>query len=363
MRVANGATERRSTMLDSPLFVNMTRWGALYGGPGNVWGPHRVTPAVTQVEAQFGLGPGLLPRLLPASDASDDLDYITPATRGLLNLPAPLFTRAVGNQNGVAGWNGQIGLDDLRGAMNTVWPALAHPCFAIIDSDAAHHVSLLLAERAFFNVPAGRAKIVINFDAHSDYSAAAINPASLRCDNWGSFTIRPVPNNPWVPIADAYVMIGTKGPGGQAPNPAWSNTTCRFRAPGPAGSQAVAGATITLQMQQLIAMLNANAVAMNNGNAWAGYDVYLTVDRDVEQSSFTDYGDGVYTNPVVWQAVNDCLTELNLLPNLDFAGFDLCGLPTWSGSSVTSGNHMPVQQRFNLALQDILTFENEIAAL
>jgi hypothetical protein len=355
-----GDDRKATQVLDSPLFVNMTRWGALYGGPGVAWGPARVTPVADQVENQLGLGPAGLPRLLPANNAGDDLDYILPATRVNLNLPNPLFARAVGSQAGGAMHNGQVQLDDLRGAMNSVWPALANPCYAIIDSDAAHHVSLLLSELAFAGVPAGRAKIVINFDAHTDYSVAPLNAASLRCDNWGSFAIRPV--GAWLPIADAYVMIGNKGGGGQAPVPAWSNTTCRLRAPN-TQSQNLAGATIRNQMQSLINLLNLNVAALNGGAAWAGYDVYVTVDRDVQQTSFTDYGDGVYSPIVAWQAVHDCLDELNNnIPNVSFAGFDLCGLPTYVGGSVTAGPLAP-QQRLNLALQDIQTFENEIAAL
>ncbi|MFC6080822.1 hypothetical protein [Sphaerisporangium aureirubrum] len=347
-------------MLDSPLFVNMTRWGALYGGPGAIWGPARVTPVADQVENQLGLGPGGLPRLLPASNASDDLDYILPLTRVNLNLPNPLFAHAVGSQAGGAFHNGQVQLDHLRGAMNSVWPALANPCYAIIDSDAAHHVSLLLAELAFANVAAGRAKIVINFDAHTDYSPAAMNAASLRCDNWGSFTIRPV--GAWLPIADAYVMIGNRAGGGLAPVPAWSNTTCRLRAPN-VQSQNLAGATVRLQMQSLINLLNANIVALNAGAAWNGYDVYVTVDRDFQQTSFTDYGDGAYAPVAAWQAVHDVLDELNNnVANVSFAGFDLCGLPTYAGGSVTAGPLAP-QQRFDLALQDVQNFENEIAAL
>jgi hypothetical protein len=54
----------------------------------------------------------------------------------------------VGSPGGVAGFNGQTNLAQLRCGMNTVWPALPHPVLGIIDSDAAHHVSLLLAERA-----------------------------------------------------------------------------------------------------------------------------------------------------------------------------------------------------------------------
>lgn len=347
-------------MLHSPLFVNMTRWGAMYGGPGGNWGNPRLDQAVDQVEARLGLGAGVLPRLLPASDNSADLDYIAPHVRANLGLPNPLFNRAVGSQGGVAGNNGQVDLTHLRGAMNSVWPALPHECFAIIDSDAAHHVSLLLAEAAFANVAAGRAKIVINFDAHTDYSPAALNGASLRCDNWGSFAIRPLAAGVWQPIADVYVMVGTKSNQGQAPATAFGNTTCRFRG-GNNASQAVAGAGIRAQMQSLINMVNANAIALNGG-AWNGYDVYLTVDRDVEASSFTDYGDGAYPRNVVWQAVHDCLDELDQVPNMAFAGFDLCGLPTWNGGSVATGA-VPVQQRFNLALQDVHDFQNEIAAL
>jgi hypothetical protein len=219
----------------------------------------------------------------------------------------------------------------------------------------------LLAERAFAAVPAGRARIVINFDAHTDFSGAVPAVASLRCDNWGSFTVNAVPPVYVNPIADVYVMMGNKVQGLAAPNPLWSNTSARFRAPVPAAAQPVAGATIAQQIQQLIVMLNGHAAAMNNGNAWAGYAVYVTVYRDVQQSSYTDYGDGAYTVAAVWQAVDDCLTELDN-NNVAFAGFDICGLPTYAGTSHVSGGLMPAG-RIALACTDVTTFHNQINAL
>lgn len=360
-------------MLNSPLFINMTRWAAAYGGPGARFGAAQVDQTADQVGAALGVGMGLLPRLRPANNASNDLDYITAPNRLACNLGPALFARAVGSSGGVAGNNGQTNLTELRCAMNSAWPALPHPTLAVIDSDAAHHVSLLLAERAFVNVAAGHARIVINFDAHTDYAAAVPNLASLRCDNWGSFTVRPVPPVYLNPIADAYVMIGNKTAGLAAPNPLWGNTTARFRQPVPAAvpgmaapvapappSVPVAGATIALQMANMINQLNGMAAALNGG-PWAGYAVYVTVDRDVQQSSFTDYGDGAYPVATVWQAVDDCLTALDLA-GAAFTGFDVCGLPTYAGGSVASGG-MPPIARNALACADIVTFEGFIANL
>jgi hypothetical protein len=352
-------------MQTSPLFLNMTRWGADYGPSGGVWGPNRVNPTVAQVETALGLAPNALTRLVPAHGTSRDLVFIPVATRGNCGLGPALFANPVGREDGVAGANGQCRLDQLRCAMNGVWPALPDPVLGIIDSDAAHHMSLLLAERAFAAVPAGHARIVINFDAHTDFS----NPpdvASLRCDNWGSFTVNAVPPVYANPIADVYVMIGNKVQGLRAPNPPWSNTIARFRVPGPAGgvpaaAQPVAGATIAQQIQQLIVMLNGYAAAMNNGNVWAGYAVYVTVDRDVQESSYTDYGDGAYTVAAVWQAVDDCLTELDN-NNVAFAGFDICGLPTYAGKSNVSGGLQPAG-RIALACANVTTFHNRITAL
>jgi hypothetical protein len=351
-------------MQTSPLFLSMTRWGADYGAPGVNWGAARVNPTVAQVETALGLGPAALPRLVPANNASNDLDFIPGGVRLGCALGGPLFANTVGRADGAAGANGQCNATDLRCAMNGVWPVLPHPVLGIIDSDAAHHVSLLLAERAFAAVPAGHARIVINFDAHTDYSSSPPNVASLRCDNWGSFTVR-TPAAYANPIADVYVMMGNKVQGLAPPNPLWSNTSARFRVPVPAAGvpaavQPVAGATITAQVQELINKLNGYAVAMNGG-PWTGYDVYVTVDRDVQQSNYTDYGDGAYTVAAVWQAVHDCLTELHS-NHVAFRGFDLCGLPTYAGTSHVSGGMQPAG-RLGLACTDVTTFHNEIVAL
>jgi hypothetical protein len=343
----------------------MTRWGADYGASGANWGPNRVNPTVARVEIALGLAQNALTRLVSANNASNDLDFIPANVRVACNLGGQLFANTIGREDGVAGANGQCDLAELRCAMNGVWPALPHPVLGIIDSDAAHHISLLLAERAFAAVPAGRARIVINFDAHTDFSGAVPAVASLRCDNWGSFTVRAVPPVYVNPIADVYVMIGNKVQGLAAPNPPWSNTSARFRVPAaggvPQAAQPVAGATIAQQIQQLIAMLNGYAAAMNNGNAWAGYTVYVTVDRDVQQTSYTDYGDGAYTVAAVWQAVDDCLTELDN-NHVAFAGFDICGLPTYAGTSNVGGGMQPAG-RIALACADVSTFHNRINLL
>ena len=350
-------------MLNSPIFISMTRWGVQYGGPGGGWGPGRVTPTANAIEhaLQNVVAPGMpmagaLPRLLPANNAGDDLDYILPATRLACNVPVPMFANPVGQAAGGAGANGQTQLAPLRCAFNAIWPALAHPAYGIIDSDAAHHMSLLLAERAFAAAPGGHARIVINFDAHTDWGGG-VNAMSLRCDNWGIHTVRAVPGVYPAPLADAYVMIGNRAGGGLAPVPAWSNTSCRFRPAAvgapviPAGPQAVAGANIRAQMQALIVMVDN---ALNGGAAMPGYSVYLTVDRDFQQTSYTDYGDGPYTVAAGWQAVSDCVDELaHNVANVTFRGLDICGLPTWAGGSVVGGGGLGAAGEMALAITDI----------
>jgi hypothetical protein len=357
-------------MLNSPIFISMTRWGASYGGPGGVWNAGRVAPAANTIQAALqalalgaaAMAAGPLPQLLPANNAGDDLDYIPGPTRLACNVPNPLFASPVGQATGGAGANGQTQLGPLRCAFNAVWPVLAHPAYAIIDSDAAHHMSLLLAERAFAAVPAGHAKIVINFDAHTDWSGV-VNAMSLRCDNWGTHTVRVVPGVYAAPVADAYVMIGNRAGGGLAPVPAFSNTTCRFRPPVPAAAQPVAGAGIRAQMQTLIGMVNA---ALNGGVAMPGYSVYLTVDRDFQETSFTDYGDGPYPVANGWQTVDDCIDELahNIAAGpVTFRGFDICGLPTWAGGSVAAGGGLMPAAKLALACTDIQRLLTDIHAV
>lgn len=65
-------------------------------------------------------------------------------------------------------------------------------------------------------------------------------------------------------------------------------------------------------------------------------DVYITVDRDVSQRSFTYWGDGYMTAAEMRSAVDRCLTYLRT-KNANLVGFDIAGLPDSKGSSEALG--------------------------
>jgi hypothetical protein len=110
-------------------------------------------------------------------------------------------------------------------------------------------------------------------------------------------------------------------------------------------------------------MVNA---ALNGGAAMPGYSVYLTVDRDFQETSFTDYGDGPYPVANGWQTVDDCIDELahNIAPGpVTFRGFDICGLPTWAGISGAAGGGLTPAAKLALACTDIQRLLTDIHAV
>lgn len=61
-------------------------------------------------------------------------------------------------------------------------------------------------------------------------------------------------------------------------------------------------------------------------------DVYITIDRDVTQKSFTYWGDGFLSCDEMRSAVDRCLTYLES-KGANLVGFDLCGVPDSTGMS------------------------------
>lgn len=86
------------------------------------------------------------------------------------------------------------------------------------------------------------------------------------------------------------------------------------------------------------------------GQAWSALEIYLSVDRDVMEGSFTDYGDGLYPLPQLWDFVQHFIDGLVALRGREpavpvrFAGFDLCGLPMLNGSSKSAGPTSPADR-------------------
>jgi len=324
----------------SPVYFNMTRWALAYGGPGGAWTDAVVDAYVAQISQNALNGTPIVSRRR-AAPTSQDLLFIPPAVIAPCGAGPVLFNRPVGSATGGADNNGQTHLAAFHCVMNAggpapPFPATPHAYFAIIDSNAAHHLSALLAEHSFVGLPAGWAKVIVNFDAHSDFGTQ-INPNSYRCDNWGIYTVRPVANVFAAAVADMYVGFGNK------PGSAWATSFYRMRPPGPAPQQQLAGATVTAQVQALLAAVNANAVLLN-GAPWLGIAVYVTIDRDVMEASFTDYGDGPYPAVALYQAVHECL-QVFRGSGVALRGVDICGLPTWTGGSAKQPTWGPAQRQ------------------
>jgi hypothetical protein len=315
---------------------------------------------VTKVSTALGAP---LAAFLPVTPDSKNLDYLLADARVQCDLAArALFDKPVGTESGAAS-NGETDFGTFRCAFtNGVWPQMKgpHPWLAIIDSNNCHHLSTLLAEQAFLNTAPNRAKIVFNFDGHSDYPRVA-GVASIACHNWGLYTVRPVAGIYATPIAHAYVGIGNLGGGShQPPNVPWSNTFVRLAPNAPPGPQNLGNLNVTDQVDALLTLLDNNAVQIN-GAPWVGYDAYVSVDRDFEKLSFTDYGDGGYSPADAWAAVGACLTRLRER-GVRFRGFDICGLPTMRGTASTN-RVWSEQEKTDQAIADITTLHNLVTAL
>jgi hypothetical protein len=351
-------------MLFNGRFFNMTRWGMDYGGPTNP--PIFPVVAGTSAWVAGALGAPAVPyaAFLTANAASNDLQYIPAAVRQQVLNGANLFNRPVGSSNADNSNSGNTNLAAFRPVMQSIFPpdpaGTWRAWLSVIDSNAAHHLSLLLAERGFATAPppavAGpRARIVINVDAHEDFSGGAVNIQNLRCDNWGLYTVRAVGEIWPVPLATAYVSVGTRL---AAAN--FGNSTVRLRSPAAVNARPLPGAAAVEQVQALWGILQADG--QGPAGPWAGCDVYLSVDRDVEQLSYTDYSDGSYAPPALWAFVEDYVAAFaaNVI-NTRFVGFDICGLPTIGGSSRLPP--LPVADRRAQAVADITRLAAIVTAI
>jgi hypothetical protein len=96
-------------------------------------------------------------------------------------------------------------------------------------------------------------------------------------------------------------------------------------------------------------------------------DVYVTVDRDVTQKSFTYWGDGFLACEEMRSAVDKCLTYLKA-KGANLVGFDLCGLPDSEGKSAALGiarGHDPGEHEAEIleqARDDIAFFAQRVRA-
>lgn len=337
-----------------PMYFNMTRWSLGYAG--TVWNDAVVDQYVDELVQATGVALPITSRRRLATVASDGLTWISQHVAGGCGVVGPLFSSPVGSQQGAAANNGATSFDQFRCVIRSVdgLPVAPHPLFSIIDSNAAHHLSALLAEYSFANTAPGTAKVVINFDAHPDFGVVNIS-GTIRCDNWGSYCVGEVGGRP--AISDFYVGIGNKPTAGPVPPPAWSNSFVRVRAPHDRRKADVPAGTISAQIDSLANTIDAAAHLLNQG-PWIARTAYVSVDRDVMQQSFTDYGDGHYDPTDARAGVLECLAALKRI-GFTLSGFDVCGLPTVAGSS-TAAPTLPRHDRTAIAFNDIRAFHEAL---
>ncbi|MDG6101726.1 hypothetical protein Daura_38305 [Dactylosporangium aurantiacum] len=329
-----------------PIFFNAGRWGLDYTPEQGQWSDKHVKPMIEKIGA-----------VLPGGQNPHPVMYIDAASNDAANLPPDirrawlhgerLFDKPVGSRNADNQHNGATRAVPFCGALGA-WLATVpqtNPFFAIIDSNECHHLSVPLAAWAFSATPAGRAKIVVNFDAHNDIRSNTVVTDPLRCDNWGMYVLRQVGEVYPAPVADVYVGIGNKQLTGAD---TWQDSFA-FLAGRPSTKVKLGAGDMAAQLDKVIELLGDEG-----RKTWTGYDLYLTVDRDVESSSFTDYGDGSYPPDEVWATVK-AFIEAAARRRVRCAGFDICGLPTVAGSSRVSTSWRSAE-RIDRAIQDITAY-------
>lgn len=191
-----------------------------------------------------------------------------------------------------------------------------NPLFSLIDHNSAHHMSYVLAQKAFRG--SGNTSgwsIVVSFDQHTDYNDFTNINGIIDCQSWGQ-ALRPT--NRAVRTIDSpiaqYIVLGSGA--GTACGRRWSMNGANV---GP-----------NVGLGNTTAILNHFFQARN----LAGYDVYITVDRDFIKAGATPYPEQAFSaTPVVGRkAVSDCLGFFKAR-NTNFVGFDVCGWPS-TGVSV-----------------------------
>ncbi|GAA1499775.1 hypothetical protein GCM10009827_003380 [Dactylosporangium maewongense] len=334
-----------------PVFFNAGRWGLGYDPAVGEWSEEHVQPMLDMIGGVLPDRGPLRPVMYTNASSDDPANLPSHIRAECPELPRPLFSTPVGAHNGDSRNNGATKAKAFCCAFDKWLSALPqwHPYFAVIDSNECHHLSVPLSAWALRPTPPDRARIVVNFDAHADIQTGVPVTRPLRCDNWGLYVLRPIGDVYPQAAADTYVGIGNNT---GSPTPwgdsfafaRWGTLTKTPLGPGDMATQLDAVITLLDRQQQ-----------------WSGYDLYISVDRDIESSSFTDYGDGRYTPNDVWARVADFIRAAQAR-GVRCVGFDICGLPTVNGRSRISDDWSE-EQRIDRALEDIVAFTEAIDRL
>jgi hypothetical protein len=236
------------------------------------------------------------------------------------------------------------------------------PMFSIIDTNSAHHLSAPLVERAVNRADLGRlggnpahAMLVVNFDCHTDYGTTALG-TPVTCQSWGRFVSNAIPNVYGHALADAYLQMGTPSAGAAT----WTTAVWHPAAvlhPAQAKTPVKTGIgtnSVADQLDMVVGQINPNALPL---------DAYVSLDRDLLKQSYTQYDDGAFPPDAGIEGVKECLTRLVQHHHADIVGFDICGLPTYPGSSSRSGPPINADQAMEMAKNQIIDLWNFVQQL
>ncbi|MBO0803732.1 MAG: arginase family protein [Nocardiopsaceae bacterium] len=232
--------------------------------------------------------------------------------------------------------------------------AARYPLFSIIDTDSAHHLSAPLVERAVAYADAprlvgepGRAMLVVNFDAHTDYGAQARDTSTpITCQSWGRFVSNTVPQVHGYQLADAYVRFGLNT--ALDSTPTWSHGEWH-QANTDTVTQRIAETDNASLADQLDTVIDA---ITQHGTR--GLNAYVSIDRDVVQVNYTQYSDGPFPADQGIAGVKTCLDHL-VSKGASIVGFDVCGLPTFPGETRIKTRELPIPEAMALAQAQVTT--------
>jgi hypothetical protein len=319
-----------------PVYFQLSRW--LYGYFQNptfstVYHDATATNYITGLLNQLP-GPAANPvSMRGVAPDGLNVNYIPAPYRNNQNLlqrpcgdPGPGKDKA-GENNGMTTYvQWQNGFHNLF-ANDVQLNGIAEPLFSIIDTDSAHHLSAPLVERAVTRA-GSQAAIVINYDMHPDYGTGG--GGTIGCQGWGYYVSNAVGAIHAAPLAQAYVRLGGSPPrDNQAP--AWDGG--EWHRAGTGGMSVIQ--PLQGQPHLVTNQINAVLAAVAQAANVARVDAYISIDRDLIQTSLTQYDDGKFTWVDTLAGVQACLAALQAHGSR-LIGFDVCGLPTHPGVSSRS---------------------------
>ena len=303
----------------------------------------------------------------PVVRGTTDFDYVTPETRDLIGLHGAFLQKSVADKTGNTQYKGDSALKTFReGLLIEIKAALdvsqqnpQLPLFAVVDHNAAHNVSAVLAERAFANVGRSNAlRVVINFDFHDDSPAKIdLREQIIRCDNWAGFMTRKVPDIYPEPVADAYINFGvSSGRDAKVSGNLGAGVYQLARDDGAKPARIIPAdhpvPTVTEQLKTVIEWFSLRNV-----------DFYISIDRDFMVGSYTPWGDGSQLPAAGRAAVAEALlyfqTGLMRGATGRLVGLDVTGLPALGGRSAAGISEPEAIEQAN---EDLVTFYRQVVA-